>query len=123
MAARWLGIVACTALVTVSAIDAQTPPKPAAARGWRVARTPDGKPDLQGFWTNTTATPLQRPREFGDKSRLTKAEAAEYERTWMARLIADEDEETARVPISTRSTWTLAPSFPIVPRGDSAMAG
>ena len=56
-------------------------------------RTLDGRPDLQGFWTNTTATPLQRPREFGDKSHFTKPEAAEYERTWMARLIAAEDEE------------------------------
>ena len=79
-------------LVAVSATDARTPIK-APARGWRVPRTPDGRPDLQGFWTNTTATPLQRPREFGDKSHFTKAEAAEYERTWMARLIAAEDEE------------------------------
>ena len=25
------------------------------------ARTPDGQPDLQGFWTNSTYTPLERP--------------------------------------------------------------
>ena len=24
-------------------------------------RTPDGQPDLQGFWTNQTYTPLERP--------------------------------------------------------------
>ena len=34
----------------------------AAAKGkpWAVPRTPDGKPDLQGNWTNETQTPLER---------------------------------------------------------------
>jgi hypothetical protein len=41
-------------------------------------RTPDGHPDLQGFWTNDTATPLERPAEFGDKEFLTPEEAAAY---------------------------------------------
>src|SRR5215831_11265840 len=31
---------------------------------WLVPRTPDGKPDLQGVWTNATVTPLERPREL-----------------------------------------------------------
>lgn len=29
-------------------------------------RTPSGKPDLQGVWTNKTLTPLTRPKEHGD---------------------------------------------------------
>ena len=33
---------------------------PAKAKGWVVPRTPDGKPDLQGNWTNETQTPLER---------------------------------------------------------------
>ena len=28
---------------------------------WVLPRTPDGHPDLQGNWTNVTATPIQRP--------------------------------------------------------------
>jgi hypothetical protein len=62
-------------------------------RPWRAPRTPDGRPDLQGIWTNMTATPLQRPGEFKDKAHLSRAEADEYERTWLARLVAEEDEE------------------------------
>jgi hypothetical protein len=33
-----------------------------AAQGtpWVVPRTPDGKPDLQGNWTNETQTPIER---------------------------------------------------------------
>ena len=30
-----------------------------------VPRTPDGRPDLQGEWTNGTMTPLQRPEDEG----------------------------------------------------------
>lgn len=39
-----------------------------------------------------TATPLQRPVELGAKTHFTEAEAAEYERTWLERLVQAEDE-------------------------------
>jgi len=35
--------------------------KPAAKKTWTVSRTPDGAPDLQGYWTNNSYTPLERP--------------------------------------------------------------
>jgi hypothetical protein len=44
----------------------------------RCPRTPDGQPDLQGFWTNDNVTPLERPAEFGNKEVLTPEEAAAY---------------------------------------------
>jgi hypothetical protein len=49
---------------------------------WTLPRTSDGKPDLQGIWTNATITPLERPPELAGKSHFTPAEAAEYERRW-----------------------------------------
>ena len=91
--ARRLGFVVCAVLIAVPTATAQTPPNGPSARGWKVPRTPDGRPDLEGVWTNMTATPLQRPREFGDKSHFTKVEAAEYARTWLERLVQEEDEE------------------------------
>src|SRR5436190_11312466 len=33
----------------------------AGQKGYSTPRTPDGQPDLQGFWTNSTYTPLERP--------------------------------------------------------------
>jgi hypothetical protein len=50
-------------------------------------RTPDARPDLTGHWTNGTATPLQRPTEFKDKAHFTEAEATEWERTGLERLL------------------------------------
>jgi hypothetical protein len=49
-----------------------------AGRGYSAPRTADGHPDLQGFWTNDTVTPLERPAEFGNKETLTPEEAAAY---------------------------------------------
>src|SRR5262245_47102940 len=43
---------------------------------YRAPRTTDGQPDLQGFWSNTTYTPLQRPNGV-TKAFFTKEEAEE----------------------------------------------
>src|SRR5262249_37224783 len=37
-----------------------------------VPRTPDGRPDLQGFWTTQTFTPLQRPDYLAGKEFFTE---------------------------------------------------
>ncbi len=53
---------------------------PLAARqrqGWVVPRTADGRPDLQGNWSNATLTPLERPQ--GRALVLTPAEASDVE--------------------------------------------
>src|SRR3954470_20852982 len=49
---------------------------PDAAQSWTVSRTADGHPDLQGFWTTQTYTPLQRPKRYGDQAFLTDEEFA-----------------------------------------------
>lgn len=60
------------AAVALAIIAAAQTPAP-------VARTPDGRPDLQGTWYFGTATPLERPKEFEGKPLLTPDEAATFE--------------------------------------------
>src|SRR5277367_4049530 len=50
-----------------------------AAKAWTQPRTPDGQPDLQGNWNNSTLTQLQRPRQFADKQYLTEQETVALE--------------------------------------------
>jgi hypothetical protein len=60
--------------------------KPAAAASGTppALRTPDGTPDLQGYWTATTVTPLERPKDLGDKAFFTPEEAAAYAKKQLA---------------------------------------
>ena len=46
---------------------------------WTAPRTPWDHPDLQGTWSNITATPFERPEALAGKTVLTTEEAAEYE--------------------------------------------
>jgi hypothetical protein len=73
MTSRGFGVAALLACA-VAQVGAQTRTAP--------------HPDFQGSWSNGTATPLQRPKELGDQSTLTAAEAAEWERTAVERLRA-----------------------------------
>jgi hypothetical protein len=46
--------------------------KPAASsKTWTMPRTPDGKPDLQGVYTNAQTIPLERPAYLGAKEYYT----------------------------------------------------
>jgi hypothetical protein len=40
---------------------------------WAAERSADGHPDFQGVWANNTVTPLQRPKQWEGKTRLTDA--------------------------------------------------
>ena len=73
-----LTIAMLTAAVTLSA-QAPVAPKPRSGEGggaYRVGRTVDGQPDLQGTWANDNATPLERPVAFNGRATLTDAEVA-----------------------------------------------
>src|SRR4030095_5961860 len=51
-------------------------------------RTAWGDPDLQGVWNFATLTPLERPRELGEKEGLTEKEAAEFEKETLKERLA-----------------------------------
>jgi hypothetical protein len=48
----------------------------------RTRRTTQPRPDLQGFWSNDTATPLERPKDVGGRPSFTQDEARQYEQQY-----------------------------------------
>ena len=66
-----LAVLACAALPPPAAGQSGEP-----GEGWTAPRTSDCQPDLQGFWANNSATPMQRPEILGDRE-LTDEQLAE----------------------------------------------
>jgi hypothetical protein len=71
MAGLWIGVP----------LDAQE-------RRVSIPRTADGRPDMNGRWTNATYTPFERPDEFAGKEVFTAAEAAAYAKRRHDQLLA-----------------------------------
>jgi hypothetical protein len=71
-------------LLAASAAQTQTASAPAAAPAKAtsapkaIPRLMDGKPDMQGYWTNQTFTPLERPAQLKDKAFFTPEEAEAF---------------------------------------------
>src|SRR5512134_1680636 len=87
--------LAAVVLLAGASVVAQAP---SAKTAPGVARTPDGKPDLQGFWDFRTLTPLERPTSLADKPFLTEEEAKtlqEQNANRRARAAAPSDPRTS----------------------------
>ena len=92
--ARSIAIVLVMAsFAAVSAGDQQTTARNTREAVWVMPRTADGRPDLEGVWENNSATPLERPKQFADKPRLSDEELATLERRAKA-LFGPEAEAT-----------------------------
>ena len=110
---RILALATATALCTASVALAATPAgraagPPAAATpahdptvmqpGWKPPRTAWGAPDLSGYWSNATITPMTRNTRLTDKPALSPAEAHAAEKVFTAAL---EDAEKPTDPNAT----------------------
>ena len=76
---RALALTVGLSAISLAPLGAQAPAKaPVKGKPWVVPRTPDGKPDLQGNWSNETQTPLERMGKQG--LTLTEEQAATIEK-------------------------------------------
>src|SRR5688500_8448623 len=93
------------------------------AKPWTAPRTTDGKPDLQGNWSNATLTPLERPQ--GQSLILTDEQAAQVEnRTQQVKEFRDQPSDPNRpAPPKGGEDRPLPPGEPTFIERISAAAG
>ncbi|MBM62070.1 MAG: hypothetical protein CL484_03870 [Acidobacteria bacterium] len=60
--------------------------------GWEMPRMPNGQPNLQGYWTTQTFTPMERPEYLGDQAFYSEEEWAQLQ----AQLTVDGADPLAR---------------------------
>ena len=74
--------------------------KAVSGKTWTPPRTADGQPDIQGVWSNSTLTPLERPAEFAGKEFLTQQEAADYVKRLLQQVNTDRRDGGASVDVN-----------------------
>jgi hypothetical protein len=93
--------VLAAVIVCVSAVSyAQTP-----GRASNHLRTPWGHPDLQGIWTNSTITPLERPAAFAGREFMTEEEARKLNAAEAVRYDQRSDNRSADVNAAYNQFW------------------
>jgi hypothetical protein len=83
---------------------AQAEPK---AKSWSMPRTPDGQPDLQGYWTSLSFTPMERPAKYGGREFLTDQEMAEVFKSGVQHSYEFTYANSAETPVYDSTVYAL----------------
>ena len=84
---------------------------PASAKGWTMPRTPDGQPDLHGYWTSESFTPLERPAKYQGREFLTDQEAEAAQKAGLQRAYDRTYDDPVEEPVYDSTTFGLTPSL------------
>ena len=120
---RRILVFALGAAIAATGMAAQAEPaKAPMAKAWKASRNAMGQPDLSGYWSNATLTPLTRNPRISNKPALTTEEAKSFEKVWTDALAAANEPTKANAgPPSPEQAASLAKLLEIRP--DFAAAG
>jgi hypothetical protein len=71
----------CLMAVEVGTQSLSSTSQSPSARHWKMPRTPDGKPDLQGMWSYASPVPLEKPDPLNPTPEGQNEDAAEFDAT------------------------------------------
>jgi hypothetical protein len=97
VAIRWLALGLCVVSSGTGAL--------AQSHGWQAPRTPWGHPDLQGVWTNSTITPLERPAAFAGREVMTEEEARKLDQAAASQYDRRSENRAADVNAAYNQFW------------------
>jgi len=119
MTARFLATVSVAVVVVMVFALAPAKVSGQTSQDADTLRTPWNEPDLQGIWANQTATPLQRPTEYGNREFLTDEERAALDRQRLERALANPGRDQRKEPGSEKDVagaynafWNTQPGDP-----------
>jgi hypothetical protein len=80
----------------------------ASTKASTVPRTPDGKPDLQGYWTSLSFTPMERPAKYGGREFLTDEEQAQIYKEGVQHSYDVTFDDLAETPVYDSTVYALS---------------
>jgi hypothetical protein len=100
-------LVLCLGIAAEGLVARASAQAPSGGSGeWVVPRTADGHPDLQGNWSNSTLTPLQRPQDQEAVLSWEEARAIEQGRAEVV-IAKSEPSDPDRPPPEAGGTFTV----------------
>jgi hypothetical protein len=100
---------AALAPLAASAPAAQAAPEKAPA--YKAPRTAFGQPDIGGYWSNATLTPVQRDSKLGDRLVFTPAEVKALETDEAHQVDVGNKRTDPNAPVNAPNGLELKPSF------------
>jgi hypothetical protein len=83
----------------------------AAAEAYKAPRTPFGQPDLQGYWSNSTLTPIARKAELGERRAFTPDEVKKMEAAVVEEVEAGNRPTDPDAPVDAPNGLESRPEF------------
>jgi hypothetical protein len=110
IASRRLALALGTA-IALAPIAAPTAAGAAQPGGYTAPRTAFGQPDLSGYWSNATLTPMQRDAKLGDRLAYTNEEARALEADEAHQVDVGNKRTDPNAPVNAPNGLELKPSF------------
>ena len=88
------------------AADKSTPT--ATTKPWTLPRTPDGQPDLQGYWTSLSFTLMERPAKYAGREFLTAEEQAQIYKEGVQHSYEFTFDDLAETPVYDSTVYALS---------------
>jgi len=98
-------------LISALALGAAAPLAASAEGAYKAPRTAAGQPDIGGYWSNATLTPMQRDSKLGDRLVYTPAEAQALEADEAHQVEVGNKKTDPNAPVNAPNGLELKPSF------------